>query len=226
MNPNRLFWNQQQQALQRALKNPKDFSNAIELFLNQHAIVHSAKMSHSKLWSFEDEIWQDLAEEDARCIPPKSNHSIAWVLWHIARIEDVTMNLLVAGTPQLVCGNHWLERLNIPVHHAGNAMDDKSIAKLSATIDVKALRAYRIAVGRRTRKIVQQLEPDDLKQRVDPGRLQKVKDDGAVVEAASAVTDYWGGRTIAGLLLMPPTRHNFLHLNEALRIKQKILRAK
>jgi hypothetical protein len=226
MDPNRQFWNQQEQALQRALAQPREFSNAIELFLHQHAMIHSAKMSRTKLWSFEDEIGQDLTEEQIRCIPAKTNHSIAWILWHLSRIEDVTMNVLVAGKSQLVYQNNWLERLNVSVHHAGNAMDDKSIAQLSATINIKALRAYRIAVGRRTEKIVQRIAPDELKHKVDPGRLQQVKEQGAVVQAASVITDYWGGRTIAGLLLMPPTRHSFLHLNEALRIKQKVLREK
>ena len=141
MNPNRQFWNQQQQVLQRSLVHPKEFTNAIELFLHQHAMVHSAKMSRTKLWSFEDEIWQDLNEEQIRRIPPKSNHSIAWILWHITRIEDVTMNVLVADKPQLVYQNNWLERLNVSVRHAGNAMDDKSIAQLSATINIKALRS-------------------------------------------------------------------------------------
>jgi hypothetical protein len=36
------------------------------------------------------------------------------------------------------------------------------------------------------------------------------------------IVDYWGSRTIAGLLLMPPTRHNFTHLNEARMLKQKL----
>jgi hypothetical protein len=31
----------------------------------------------------------------------------------------------------------------------------------------------------------------------------------------------WLESTIAGLLLMPPTRNNFIHLNEALRIVYK-----
>jgi len=48
-----------------------------------------------------------------------------------------------------------------------------------------------------------------------------VRDEGAVVEAASAVLDYWSKRTIAGRLLMPPTRHCFLHLNEAQRLKHR-----
>jgi hypothetical protein len=42
-----------------------------------------------------------------------------------------------------------------------------------------------------------------------------------VAEAASDILDYWGKRTKAGLLLMPATRHNFLHLNEAQRLKQR-----
>jgi hypothetical protein len=36
------------------------------------------------------------------------------------------------------------------------------------------------------------------------------------------LSDYWSKKTIAGLLLMPPTRHNFVHLNEAARIRQKL----
>ena len=34
--------------------------------------------------------------------------------------------------------------------------------------------------------------------------------------------DYWGGKTFAGQLLMPATRHNFVHLNKAMRVKQKL----
>ena len=45
--------------------------------------------------------------------------------------------------------------------------------------------------------------------------------EGAVLEVASDLIDYWAKRTIAGLLLMPATRHNLVHLNEALRLKQK-----
>jgi hypothetical protein len=38
------------------------------------------------------------------------------------------------------------------------------------------------------------------------------------------VAEYWGGLTLAGLLLMPPTRHNLIHLNECVKIKKKVLR--
>jgi hypothetical protein len=139
----------------------------------------------------------------------------------MARCEDITMNLLVAGSPQILHRDNWLEQMRITAQDTGNAMSWEEIAQFSAAIDIGALRAYRVAVGRRTREIVKQLGPEELKQKVDPARLQRVRDEGAVVEAARGIADYWGRRTVAGLLLMPATRHNIVHLNEALRIKRR-----
>ena len=185
-------------------------------------MVHSAAMSLMGLWSFEDEVWQGLTEIEIREIPSGGEHSIAWMFWHMTRIEDVTMNLLLAGSPQLGDQDGWFIQLTTPFRDTGNAMDRVDIAALSTTIDIDALRAYRIAVGRRTREIVKQSQHIELKRKVDPNHLKRVLDEGAIVEGARGLLDYWGGLTHAGLLLMPPTRHNFIHLNEAQRIKQKI----
>jgi hypothetical protein len=111
--------------------------------------------------------------------------------------------------------------MSSPVLDTGNAMQAEGIANLSAKIDLEALRAYRMAVGRRTREIVTRLQSEDLKQKVDPARLQQVMDEGALVEAARGIRDYWEKRNIAGLLLMPATRHNLVHLNEALTLKRR-----
>ena len=165
---------------------------------------------------------QDLTEAELRAVPAGGEHSVAWLIWHIARIEDVTLNLLVAGCPQLLHQDGWLERMNAPAAHTGNGMDREAIAAFSAALNVAALAAYRTAVGRRTREIVQALPAQGRKQKVQSARLQRVMQEGAVTPSAREIVDYWGGLTIAGLLLMPPTRHNFIHLNEALRIRQKL----
>lgn len=222
MNPNRKHWNEQQQVFQNALLREHDHARAIVLFLAQHAATHAAGMAPSGLWSFADEALVGLDEAAMRHIPPDGEHSIAWILWHLARIEDVTMNLLVAGSPQIFSRDGWSERLKAGIRHTGNAMEVESVARLGQTVDIEALQAYRMAVGRRTREIARQLEPQQLKQKVDPARLQTICAQGAVLAGAGEIVTYWGGRTIAGLLLMPPTRHNFLHLNEALRIRQKL----
>lgn len=221
MDSNRKQWNQGHQQLHRAFT-ANDHQKAIALFLVQHAMVHSAKMAKTKLWSFEDEVLHGMADNQIRCIPPQGEHSIAWILFHLARIEDITMNMLVAGTAQLFIRDHWADRLKANVLHSANSMDDRSVATLSAQIDIDALLAYRQSVGRRTREIVKKLKPEKLKQKANPPRLQKVMDEGALLPEAIGILNYWSKRTIAGLLLMPPTRHNFMHLNEALRIKQRI----
>src|SRR5512135_1134274 len=121
MDPHRKLWNDQHKTLQSIILKPAEFPYAITLFLQQHAMVHAPEMvlqeqalqeQHSSgLWSFDEEVWQGLSEDDIRNVPPKGEHSIAWMIWHIARIEDITMSLLVAGCPQLAHSEGWLERM-------------------------------------------------------------------------------------------------------------------
>jgi hypothetical protein len=220
MNQNRQNWNAQQQQLRQALNHPADFELVIDLFLRQHAAVHAAQMSGTAGWSFADEVWRDLNPGVARRVSSGGDHSIAWLTWHIARIEDVTMNLLLVGRSQ-VLHEGWQARLHIRAADTGNGMSSQAVAELGNEIDLVALQDYRNAVGLRTRENIASLTASDLKKRVDPLRVERVRAEGAVLPAGSAVIDYWLGLTLAGLLLMPPTRHNFIHLNEALRLKQK-----
>ena len=221
MDPHRKLWNDNHQLLTRLLAKG-DREAAIPLFLDQHAMVHSARVTKSGLWSFEDELLAGLSEAQIRQVPPGGEHSIVWILFHLARIEDITMNLLVAGTSQLFTQDDWTGRLNVPILHSANGMDERGVAELSARIDVKGLRGYRAAVARRTRQIVPRLRAEDFKRKVDPARIEMVLQEGALAPEAMEIAGYWGKKTIAGLLLMPPTRHCILHLNEGMRIRKKL----
>jgi len=240
MEPRRKAWNEKHKMLRQALHECSDDPTrrelAVALFLEQHAMMHSAMMhalhTHGALdgsrvsqvaaaapLTFDDEMWQDLDESVARRIPRNEAHSVAWCIWHMARIEDVTMNVLLAGEDQCFVVEDWPERLRVGLSDTGNAMTVEEIAVLSANVDLAALSAYRAAVGQRTRQIVQHIQPADIRRKVQPERLQRLLDEGAVCEASRGLLDYWGGLTVAGLLLMPPTRHNLVHLNEAIRLK-------
>lgn len=222
MDPNRKLWNEGHQLLRQALARPDDHPGAIELFLSQHAMVHDAEMSNSGLPSFSDEVWKDANETIIRCVPPKCEHSIAWLVWHITRIEDMTMNVLLAGRTQVCYRADWLTKMNITVRHTGNVvMDMKGVVELSQAVDIAVLRAYRLAVGQATREAVVSLSPEETRRKVAPARLQELLDDGSVPKEATGLLEYWGSLTIGGLLLMPPTRHCLVHLNEALKVKKK-----
>jgi hypothetical protein len=215
-------WNAQQKLLRAALTRPVDISAARNLFLQQHGLLHSKQVDKSTPWSYEDEILDGLTENQWRVIPNNGEHSIAWCIWHMARIEDITMNMLLAGEDQLFHRGGWHARMKTAAQDTGNAMSVDMIRELSETVDVKALRKYRIAVGRRTWDIIKEITPVLLKQKVDAGRLKNALAVGAVEHGAHWLVEYWGGLTLAGLLLMPPTRHLLVHLNEAAKLKRKV----
>jgi hypothetical protein len=78
--------------------------------------------------------------------------------------------------------------------------------------------------GQHTREIVQHVKADELRQIVEPERIERVKAEGALVPTAYGVAAYWGRHTKSNLLLIPATRHSFTHLNEAGRVRQKLRR--
>lgn len=222
MDTNQKHWNENQKVLRENMSKAANFSDMKQLLLSHHAMVHSASVTDTKLWSYEDEIWQTVAEVQARQIPSGQEHSLIWIMWHIARIEDMTMNMLVIDCPQVFHKDQWQKRMNAPIQDTGNEISDETMTRLNESIDVDALKAYRIAVGQQTQHIIRDLQPEDVQRKVQPERIQKLRESGDVVPAAKGIIEYWSKRTVAGLLLMPATRHNFIHLNEAARIKQRL----
>jgi hypothetical protein len=218
---NRKRLGKQQTQLRRLMTAPDQFEPAMGLFFEQHASLHSVKVSDLAVWSYEDALLDDLGEAHFRRIPRNCEHSIAWCIWHLARIEDAAMNILIADSPQVFHAGKWQERLNVPFVDCGHEMDNAAMSQLSKQINLEALRAYRLAVGQRTREIVASLTADKLKQQVDPDRIQRVMDEGAITESAKGIADYWSKRDFAGLLLMPASRHILVHLNEALKLKNR-----
>jgi hypothetical protein len=219
MEPNRQHWNEEHKALHAALAKGS-YDQAMEIFLPHHAAVHSARLTAEPHWSMEDEVWEGLSEEAVRLMPKADTRSVAWLTWHIARIEDMTMNVLALGGEQVFWREDWGVKLGIERTDAGNQSDDEAVKDLSKRIDLAAVRAYRLAVGRATREQIPLLSASALKEKVSPARLQRILDEGALYEHSMEILNYWRGLTVAGLLLMPATRHNFVHLNEASRMKK------
>ncbi|RIX53678.1 DinB family protein [Paenibacillus nanensis] len=223
-------WNEGHKCLTDIILKPQEHDSAVKLFLQQHAWLHSSKLTPSgSVRTLEDELLDGAKEETLRQYPvrtPDTKNSIVWHLWHIARIEDMTMNVLVGNHEQILYAGGWYRKLNIGVEHSGNGMSEAEIANLSSGINISALLTYRTEVGRRTRDIISSLEPRQFKQKVEPHQISKLEELGAVKKGEKWLLEYWGNKTIAGLALMPATRHNFVHLNKSLRIKQKLQKNK
>ncbi|MCX7711418.1 MAG: DinB family protein [Clostridia bacterium] len=223
MNNRNAVWNSKQNLLRSLLLKPDRFEEAIQICLDQHAMAHSSEVSKINEVTFEDELWEDLEEAAFRAKPDEKSTTIAWCLWHITRIEDITMNILVADEPQVYNAGQWRSKLDVAVSDTGNAMSNEEIVELSSRLDMLEFRNYRTAVGRKTREQIQKLQPSDLRMKMKPERLQRILDEGAVLEEGSSrwLIDFWGRKNVAGILLMPITRHLIVHIHEAMALKKK-----
>ncbi|RTR34043.1 DinB family protein [Robertmurraya yapensis] len=223
----RRIWNENHKKMKEIICKPDKHSKAVQLFLTQHSLVHSSSISTTNQTTLEDSLLSNLKEAIFREYPvsnPDTKNSIAWHLWHITRIEDMTTNILIANEQQVLDTSQYSDSMSIPFKHSGNDMSEEEIALLSSNIDFESLLTYRRAVGIRTREIVSSLTPGDFNLDIDQNKIQRLFKENAVMEKSKWLADYWSKKNIAGLLLMPATRHNFLHLNKSVRIKEKLLK--
>jgi len=216
---NRKKWTLRQDQLRKLLSSKTHHEEGIRLFLEQHANVHTAAISGGEYWSLYDEVISGLSDAQVKAIPRPGLNSIAWLLWHITRIEDMTINFLVLEQPQILCGDGWEARLGLPGWDVGASMDDRDIANLSAQVSVQALKGYRAAVGRSTRAGVQRLQAEQLKEIVPASTVQQLIDEGSISQEGLWLFEYYLSRTKGFFLTRTATSHNFIHLNEAGRAR-------
>lgn len=216
-------WNPKQAQLKEIILKPDKFEQAIKLCLEMHCLIHTSEMSGSALTTYEDLIWDGLTPEVFRTQLKNSGSTIAWNLWHLTRIEDLTANLLIAEEDQCI-NNNWLEKMNVSICDTGNAMTAQEIASFSSQISMIELRKYRIEVGRKTKSIINSLKPDQMKRKIRPVAVDRVRQEGGVTDAEESrwLLDFWGKKTVAGILLMPITRHQIVHINDSLKIKKSL----
>ncbi len=221
----RKIWSTKHKQLTEIITKPEEHANAVALFLELHTYLYASDGTNPEQPTYEDELLKDLREQTMRSYPvhtTNSNNSIVWHIWHSARIEDITMNILTANGEQILHSAHFAHKLNIPFIHSGNGMSAEEIADFSKAIDIEALMVYRQAVAARTRSIIAALQPGQFRSKPGPAQISRISGEGAVKESEQWLIDYWGSKTVAGLVLMPATRHNFVHLNKAMRVKLKL----
>ena len=134
----------------------------------------------------------------------------------------MTMNILIGDDDQVFDSGQWGRRMGIDVIDTGNSWNQKTVEQVNRNLNCEALLAYRDAVGIQTRNVVSTIAPETLSENVDPSRINRLRELGAVAPDSEGLLSYWAARTLAGLLLMPPTRHAMVHLNQSMQIKEKL----
>jgi hypothetical protein len=191
--------------------------DARDLFLNQHSAVHSAAVGGNKA-SAAERVYGGITDEQMRVRPREDLNSLAWILWHIARAEDIIVNPVLAGRDQ-VLDDAWLRRLGIARRDFGIGMTSPEVAALTAQIDLAALREYRDAVGRRTREVVGAFRPEDWQGETQAAALERAAGDGAFGDRREGMVKAFTGRPRAMVLSGIALFHPSGHLGEATTIR-------
>ena len=180
--------------------------DAVGFFLTRYGEVHKGLV---------DSLFGGLSEAQLRARPHPGVNTVAWLLWHSARIEDVALNRFLTDRPQVL--EEWLERLAVPRRDVGTGMSDAEVDELSARIDLHAVRGYWGAVTARTLAAVEKLRGSDLEAPVPGERVRSVVlSEGVVAPGAEWLTEFWaGGRSRAWLLTQTALLHPYGHYFEA-----------
>lgn len=190
------------------------------LLLAQHSLVHSNAVGEAGVSQLlPDSVWDRLDHAQVRMQLPGHN-SLAWLLWHIARSEDASVNRLVRGTPEVLDRDGWLQRLEVDVRYPGTGMSEEDVADLSRRINIKALHAYRDAVGRETRSWIESSELRGLDHIVEDASERVAASGNYPPAVAEAMTraGLFEGRTAASYLVRGPLLHSALHLGECIHV--------
>ena len=181
--------------------------DALEFFALRYDNVHTVMTSR---------LLDGLTDEQLRQRPHGVN-SIAWLLWHLARCEDVGVNRLVVDRPQLLDDEGWLARLGVPRRDIGTGMTSDEVDDLSARVDLAALRDYWDSLHRRTQAVVRELRATDLAGAVHPAYIHRViEEEGVLGPNADWVEPVWAEQPNRGWFLAQlALTHHYAHISEA-----------
>jgi uncharacterized damage-inducible protein DinB len=114
------------------------------------------------------DVLDGLTPQDLEHRPTPHSNSIAWLVWHLSRVQDDHV-AEVAGRGQ-VWHDGWFERFGLPLHRDdtgyGHSTDEVGVVR---GLDAELLRGYHDAVHEQTVSYVRGLDADDLDRVVDEG---------------------------------------------------------
>ncbi len=110
-----------------------------------------------------------LTQEEAVWSPGPECNSIAFILWHMTRWEDLPVNRLVQGKTQLYESEGWREKLGTPPKETGY---EYTVEQLQAwpVPKLEDIRGYADSVREKTLAFLESVPPERLSEVARPDR--------------------------------------------------------
>jgi uncharacterized damage-inducible protein DinB len=102
-------------------------------------------------------------DEQLHFVPPDGSHSIAWCLWHTARVEDLMM-MRITGQ-DVIWSQEWADKTGLPFDGFGTGMSDDDARQVHIK-DMQAFDDYQEAVFKRTADFLAGASDEDLEREI------------------------------------------------------------
>jgi hypothetical protein len=134
--------------------------------MSDDAVRELLRDAFTRLIEHVDELTAGLTEEQANYRPSPDANSIAWLIWHSARVQDIQL-APIAGIEQVWMADGWVDRfgLDLPRNDSGYGHGPDEVAKVHAPVDL--LSGYYHALHKVTLEFVARVTAEDLARIVD-----------------------------------------------------------
>ena len=122
--------------------------------------------SFTRIIEHVQDLTDDLTEEVSFFRPTATANSIAWLIWHSARIQDAQL-AAICGIEQVWISGEWVDRfdLDLPRDAHGYGHTSEDVGKVRAPADLLA--GYYHAVHKMTLEYIAGVTPEELARVVD-----------------------------------------------------------
>lgn len=175
----------------------------------QHFIVHKI---------IDDEIVAPLTHDKMKARPIADGNSIAWVLWHATRCEDLVVNSICQRVPQVLVAEKWDAKAGLNDRRMGTGNSDAEVAGFGESVDIAELLQYRMSVREATGSFIRSLDPALLDEK-PPLEEILASIDPLWADSAAWVREMWMPWPISVFLNFTGLGHTYIHLGEMQSIR-------
>jgi hypothetical protein len=112
------------------------------------------------------DILDGLSDDDLAWRPDPGANTIAWLVWHLSRVEDDHV-CAASGAEQAWTADGWAGRFGLPFPETDHGFGQSASEVGQVRVGGNLLAGYLAAVGERTHAYLATLEPQDLDRIVD-----------------------------------------------------------
>jgi hypothetical protein len=138
--------------------------DAAQFFMTRYEALHGVMTVR---------IFADLTDAQLRARPHGQN-SIVWLLWHVARGEDVGVSRFAEDAREVFDEGVWARRIGVKRRDVGTGMSSDEVTELTAQVEIRALREYWAAVGGRTVDVIRDGAASRWDDVVGPERIRRI----------------------------------------------------